>query len=236
MSDSSKFGFDASGSAALAASRWAELVHLDEEDVVLIASGSSVDNEIQAHALGCDLCAGRVEDARAILTVEPLERRSSSRRVARVLNRLVAAGAVAPDPRRSARIRVALRGQTVMVLETDTQVRIEPRVAVRGEGGLDVPGVTFFRELGGCEVEVHIVHVPGGAFHLVVGLVGGGAEQRVVLHRGRRELAAEPVRYGAATFKDLKPGEYRVEIQESGVTVGFVTVDVESAVAAGDAE
>ncbi len=211
------------------AQRVRELLHLDDEDIVLLASGELTAPEVSEHARHCDSCAQRVSDAQSILTVEPLVRRSSSRRVARLMNRLAAAGAIAPEPARHARIRVAVQGNTVVVLQTDTEVRIGPRLAVRGDGGVDLPGVTFFRELGGYDVEVHLVRVPGGSFHLVVGLVGGAeGRQRVILHRGTRELAAEPARHGTATFKGLRPGEYRLEIQEEGVTVGFVTVEVEA--------
>jgi hypothetical protein len=211
------------------ADRIAELLHLDDEDVVLLAGGEATEPELVAHLLACHACTDRVAEARSILTVEPLARRSSSRRVARLMNRLAAAGAIAPEPARHARIHVAVQGNTVVIVQTDTEVRIGPRMAVRGDGGVDLPGVTFFRELGGHEVEVHLVRVPGGNFHLVVGLVGGNeGRQRVILHRGTRELAAEPARHGTATFKGLRPGEYRLEIQEEGLTIGFVTVEVEA--------
>lgn len=211
------------------AQRCHDLLHLDEEEVVLIAAGEPVDPALEAHGSGCAACAERIVEARAILTVEPIARRSSSQRVARLMNRLAAAGAITPEPAQHARIRVAVEGNTVVVLQTDTEVRIGPRLAVRGDGGVEHPGVTFFRELGGLEVEVHLVRVPGGSFHLVVGLVGGSTDRkRVVLHRGRRELAAEPARHGTATFKGLRAGEYRLEIQEDGAAVGFVTVEVEA--------
>lgn len=212
-----------------------ELLHLDDEDVVLLAGGEPIDRDLAAHGATCAACALRVADARAILTVEPIARRSSSRRVARLMNRLAAAGAIAPEPARHAHVHVAVQGNTVVVLHTDTEVRIRPQLAVRGEGSMDLPGVTFFRELGRHEVEVHLVRVPGGAFHLVVGIVGGEGRQRVLLHRGERELAAEPARHGTATFKGLRAGEYRLEIQEDGLTIGFVTVEVEARSDGGEA-
>jgi hypothetical protein len=81
-------------------------------------------------------------------------------------------------------------------------------------------------------IELHLVRIPGGTFHLVVGIDGvRDACMRVVLHKGHRELAAAPAPHGAVTFKSLKPARYRLEIQESGVARGFLDVDVETQVA-----
>jgi len=206
------------------------LLHLDEEELV-IAAGEGVDAPlVVAHLDACEVCRGRVRDARDILQVEPFERRSSPENLRHLMDRLTAVGAIAPNPARSAFVRVAIVGEALHVLETDTQIRIGAAVATRSTDPVGAsPGVTFFRRLAGVEIELHLVRVPGGTFHLVVGIDGeGGAQWRVVLHRGHRELAVSPAPHGAVTFKSLKPARYRLEIQDRGVAQGFLDVDVEA--------
>lgn len=213
--------------------RWLDdLFHLDDEEVVLMVQGELHDEVLCEHLSACDDCRARVEEARALMPLEPFRRRGEPARVARLMNRLTAIGAVAPERARSARIRVSLAARGgLRVLETDTEIHIRRAVAMRGVDPVgEPPGVTFFRQIGPLEIEVHLVRVPGGHFHLVVGV--SGAEQegrvRVLLHRRHRELAAQPLDRGAVTFKSLRPAAYRLEIQDRGVSVGFVDVDVEA--------
>ena len=207
-----------------------EMLHLDDEEVVLVAGGEAVDPELSAHAEACGDCAERVIRARDLLQIEPF-RRADPGRVRRLMDRLAAVGAIAPARSRSAYVRVSIVGGDLHVRETDTEVRIQKAVATRATDPVGTtPGVTFYRQIGGVDVELHLVHIPGGTFHLVVGVGGGGelAEWRVVLHRRHRELAAHPAPHGAATFKSLRPDNYRLEIQDRGVALGFVEVDVEA--------
>ncbi len=208
------------------------LLHLDEEDVVLLAHDDpNCDPLLVEHVAHCSVCAERVEAARALLQIEPFRRRADPSRVSRLMDRLTAVGAIEPEQERSALIRVAFRHGALHVLETDTEVRIARKVATRsvdpsGHAG----GVTFFRQLGSLEVEVHLVRIPNGTFHLVVGL-GGAADDgrfRAVLHRRHRELSTQHIDRGAATFKSLRPATYRLELRNNHASMGFIEVDVEA--------
>ncbi len=221
------------------------LLHLDDEEIVLCVGARPGAEDLQAHAEACPACALRVERARGLLQIEPFQRRADPRRIARLMDRLTAVGAVPAASGRAAFVRVAFHQGALRVLSTDTEVRIGRAVATRSVDPLGAsPGATFFRQIGGAEVELHLVHIPGGvlhthggavdtpggAFHLVVGVNGkdSSAQWRVALHRQHRELAAQPAPHGTATFKSLRPAAYRLEIQDRGVTVGFVEIDVEA--------
>lgn len=208
------------------------LFHLDDEEVVLMAQGELNDRVLCEHLGACAACKARVDEALALMPLEPFRRHGEPSRVTRLMNRLTAIGAVSPELSRSARIRVALASRGgLRVLETDTEIRIRRSVAMRGADPVgEPPGVTFFRQIGPLEIEVHLVRVPGGTFHLVVGVACADQERRVrvLLHRRHRELAAQPLDRGAVTFKSLRPAAYRLEIQDRGVSVGFVDVDVEA--------
>lgn len=207
------------------------MLHLDDEEVALLATAAQGCDEQARHAEECPRCARRVERARSLLQVEPFRRRAEPSRVSSLLDRLAAVGAVAPAPEQRALIRVAFADEALHVLQTDTEVRITPQVAVRGVDPVGAPrGVTFFRQLGAIPLEVHLVRVPGDTFHLVVGLGDEAPEGRfqIVLRRGHRELAVRPVVGAVATFKSLRPAAYRLELQDAGAPVGFVDVDVEA--------
>lgn len=206
------------------------LLHLDEEEIALLASGERLSPEVMEHAAECSWCAEQVEMASAMFRVEPLQRAPDPRRVGRLMDRLESLGAVGPAEPQRGRLRVAFEGSAVVVLDTDIQMRIPAAMATRrSEVEEEPPSVTFFRKLGGVELELHLIRVPRGNFHLVVGVCGEGGVDgvRVILHRGRRELGSEPVHRGTATFKNLRTGSYCVEIQNHGAKIGMVDLEVE---------
>lgn len=207
-----------------------DILHLDEEEIALLATGASHDAFLLEHAQRCDLCAERLEAARDVMALEPFSRRAQPGRLQALMERLTEAGAVPPPPAQRAFVRLAFEGSAVCVLETDTQVRISSAVATRQSQGSAAPsGVTFFRKLGELEVELHLVRVPGDSFHLVVSVLDEAPEDlRVALRRGRRELATLPVPSGAATFKNLRPGApYAVDIQRRALLLGSIDLEVQ---------
>lgn len=219
----------------LSAPHAAELLHLDDEDVALLAEGAPLDAALREHARVCADCAERVQVARAILCIEPLHGQADPGRVASLLARLEGAGALAPAPSERAApqaagfIAVVLDDQRLRVVRTNTEVRIPERaVATRSSSPNDTPGVAFFRAFEDLQVEVHLVRVPDGRFHLVVGLVSpdADAQWRIGLHRGRRQLQVELAPHNTATFKSLRPASYRLEIHDRGACRGVVEVHV----------
>ena len=207
-----------------------ELMHLDEEDIALAAEGTVTANILE-HLESCEECQERVSMAKALFCVEPLRSARSRKREEELLELLTDSGALPPASSKLGLLRVVLEDGSVRVLETNAEVRIQRRaVATRR---LDAEGesssVAFFRRFGDVEMEIHLVRVPTGRFHLVVGLMGGGESShlRVGLHCRGRQLGLEPARLGAVTFKNLRPGSYRVEVQERGVSLGQMEVDVE---------
>jgi hypothetical protein len=208
-----------------------DLLHLEEEEIALLATGDTGDTWMLAHAATCPRCAERLEAARDVMSLEPFSRRAEPGRLRSLMQRLTEAGALPPATPPRAFVRLAFEGSAVCVLETDTQVRIAAAVATRqAQGGAAPSGVTFFRNLGELEVELHLVRVPGDSFHLVVSVQGGDPEElRVALRRGRRELATMPVPSGAATFKNLRPGApYAVDVQRRATLLGSIDLEVQA--------
>ena len=207
-----------------------ELLHLDEEDIALAAEGER-DADVEEHLEVCEACRAQVAQARDLFRVEPLRTARDAAREDALLQRLVRAGALPDAPPEAGVLRVILEDGSVRVLETNTEVRIQRQVATRGAvDGESTPGVAFFRQLGDVEVEVHLVKLPTGRFHLVVGAVSAVPERsfRVVLHRGSRQLALEPAPLGTVTFKNLRPGQYWIEVQDRSVALGRIELDVEA--------
>ncbi len=208
-----------------------ELLHLDEEELVLLASGALEDAEASSHAASCGRCRERLEAATAALRVQPLHTQADPRRREALLRRLEAEGALSAPGGAQAWIELALDEAAIRVLRTNAEVRIQRAVATRSgeaaEAGSE--GVAFFRRLGGVGVEVHLLRAAPGRFHLIVGMVEGEATAgwRVSLHRGARELASEPAPGGSATFKNLRPDAYRLVILDGSIPMGMVDVDVE---------
>lgn len=218
----------------LSAPHAAELLHLDDEDVALLAEGAPLDAALREHARACASCAERVHVARSILCIEPLHGQADAGRVASLLARLEETGALAPAPTKhdapsAGFIAVVLDDQSLRVVKTNTEIRIlERAVATRSSSPNAMPGVAFFREFEDLQVEVHLVRVADGRFHLVVGLVSPDtdAQWRIGLHRGRRQLQVELAPHNTATFKSLRPASYRLAIHDRGVCRGVVEVHV----------
>lgn len=214
--------------------RLLELIHLDEEELALLAGGRAAEPEAAAHLDACACCAERLELAQTVLRVQPLHAQADPRRRDALLRRLAQEGAFAPGPGEGAWLRLALDADAIRVLQTNTEVRISRAVATRGaelHAPPEAPGaVAFFRRMGSVSVEVQLVRAAQGRFHLMVGLSEGepAAGWRVALHRGPRELASEPAPGGSATFKNLRPDAYRLVVLDGIVPVGMVDVDVES--------
>ncbi len=210
-----------------------DLIHLEEEELIMAVHGEALPDALQHHLDHCQLCQRRLEDARDALAVEPLHRDVDPFRRDRLMDVLTQAGVVEPASARQGRVHLVFEGSAVRILETDAQVHIGPSMATRhaGDGREPMPaGVTFFRQLGRVGVELHLVRVAHGNFHLVVGVADAEQQEglRIVLRRGSRELAAEPVPTGTTTFKDLSPsrGPYALELQRHGLRIGTIDLDV----------
>lgn len=206
--------------------------HLSEEDIVQSVSRQPVTDGVRRHAAECELCAERLAAAVSVLGIEPIDRAAAAGRVAAILDRLTAVGAISAGPARGATIRVALTEGGLTVLDTDTEVRITRAVATRSTASIaDLPGVAFFRRLGPIKVEIHLARTEGERFHLIVGLASDDGvvdDARLVLHRGPRRLETQPAPSGAASFKNLRIGQYRLEVSRETHTVGFVSIEVEA--------
>lgn len=205
-----------------------DLIHLDEEEVALTASGLA-EPMWAAHVQTCARCRAQVELAASLLCVRPMEQRADPGRARALMDRLVSVGAVRGGER-EAHIRVALTHDTFCVVNTNTEVRIQRAMATRRlEAEHEPAGVAFFRRLGSVEVEVHLLRMAREAFHLVVTLGGilPSPDWRVALFRGERELASEPATQGTVTFKSLRPADYRIEVLDGARALGTVQISVE---------
>jgi len=205
-----------------------DLLHLDEEDIALRALGHALP-QADAHLAECAVCRARVEVAVGLMRVQPLQHQADPARSRALMDRLASVGALRAGER-EAYIRVALEHNAFCVMNTNTEVRIQRAMATRRlEAESDSAGVAFFRRLGAVEIEVHLLHRVGGTFHLVVGLGGQTPNPgwRVALFRGDRELACEPAPQATATFKSLRPADYRIEVLDGPRTVGTVQISVE---------
>ncbi|MEL6181307.1 MAG: hypothetical protein AAFS10_20285 [Myxococcota bacterium] len=209
-----------------------DLLHLDEEDIALAAEGEQ-DPAVSEHLATCAICRERVAQARDLFRVEPLRVARDSDREDALLQRLTAVGAIPEAAPEVGLLRVILEDGSVRVLQTNTEIRIQRRVATRSvtEGESEPnPGVAFFRRLGDVEIEVHLIKLPTGRFHLVVGAVSEDPTRalRVALHRGPRQLALEPAQLGTVTFKNLRPDRYWLAIHDRNAQLGRIELDVEA--------
>lgn len=205
------------------------LLHLEDEEIALLAAGESPGAALQAHAARCADCQERISAARDALGLEPFQRRADEGRLQALLARLTEVGAIPPAAPERAFIHLCLDGAAVRVLETDTQIHIGAAVHTRRADGEGSQAVTFFRRLGGVEVELHLVRAPEQGFHLVVSVAGATDDLRIVLRRGRRELAMVPIPSGVATLKNLRPGaSYVVDVQRRGLLLGSIDLEVAS--------